>query len=126
MKKYIGTKNVKAEPMIKGEAFEQGLLKMGVEVTEQSKQEEGYKVEYEDGYVSWSPKEVFEKSYKLAETHLDRLQIEYNELNDKINKLNHYIQGNNFLSLNENKQSLLKQQYNVMLKYLEILKNRIN
>jgi len=25
---------------------------------------EGYKVVYEDSYVSWSPKDVFEKSYK--------------------------------------------------------------
>ena len=25
--------------------------------------EEGYEVEYEDGYVSWSPKESFEKAY---------------------------------------------------------------
>ena len=25
---------------------------------------EGYKVVYEDGYTSWSPKDVFEKAYK--------------------------------------------------------------
>ena len=25
---------------------------------------DGYKVVYEDGYISWSPKDVFEKAYK--------------------------------------------------------------
>jgi hypothetical protein len=25
--------------------------------------EDGYAVKYEDGYISWSPKEVFEKAY---------------------------------------------------------------
>ena len=28
------------------------------------KAEEGYRVEYEDGYLSWSPKEVFEAAYR--------------------------------------------------------------
>ena len=29
MKKYIGTKQIEAEPMTMGEAFEKGLLKAG-------------------------------------------------------------------------------------------------
>ena len=40
MEKYIGTKIIEAEPV-----------------------EEGYRVKYQDGYVSWSPKDVFEKAY---------------------------------------------------------------
>lgn len=44
MTKYIGTKVVDAEPQIKDG-------------------NEGYKVVYEDGYTSWSPKDVFEKAY---------------------------------------------------------------
>lgn len=47
MKKYLGVKIVEAEPMYSTD-----------------KEKEGYKVVYEDGYVSWSPKEVFEKAYK--------------------------------------------------------------
>lgn len=45
MQNYIGVKIVKAEPEMKDG-------------------KEGYKVKYPDGYVSWSPKEVFEKCYR--------------------------------------------------------------
>lgn len=125
MKKYIGTKMVNAEPMTKGEAFEKNLLKTGVEVTAEESTQYGYKVEYEDGYTSWSPKEVFEKAYKLAETFQDRLQIEERELDDKITKLNHFIQSEKFISLNENQRQLMNEQYRTMVKYQEILKKRI-
>lgn len=47
MEKYIGTKHIEAEPA-------------------QKDGEDGYKVVYEDGYVSWSPKDVFEKAYKKS------------------------------------------------------------
>ena len=46
--------------------------------------EDGYKVVYEDGYESWSPKDVFEKAYKVADTFLDRLIIEQKELAEKL------------------------------------------
>lgn len=45
MKKYIGTKKVEAEPQEKDG-------------------KQGYKVAYKDGYVSWSPKDVFEEAYR--------------------------------------------------------------
>ena len=45
-KTYIGTKIIKAYP------------------TEVLKGEPGYTVEYPDGYLSWSPKETFENSYR--------------------------------------------------------------
>lgn len=32
MKKYIGTKQIEAEPMTMGEAYERGLLKAGIRV----------------------------------------------------------------------------------------------
>lgn len=52
MDQYIGTKLVEAVPAIRKSG--------GVE-------ENGYKVRYADGYESWSPKDVFERSYlKLA------------------------------------------------------------
>ena len=48
MKKYIGTKIIEAEPQVKD----------GVD---------GYKVKYNDGYVSWSPKDVFDEAYREIE-----------------------------------------------------------
>jgi len=58
---YIGTKIIAAEPMdendfvnhIKNEPFETGRPPRP-----------GYKVRYEDGYVSWRPKETFERAYR--------------------------------------------------------------
>ena len=57
---YIGTKVVKAEPMTMTEA--QKVL--GRELTQSAIEENGYLVEYENGYKSWSPKSVFEKAYR--------------------------------------------------------------
>lgn len=59
MKKYIGTKVIKAEPMTLTEA--QKVL--GREIKPATIEEDGYLVEYQDGYKSWSPKDVFEEAY---------------------------------------------------------------
>ena len=59
MKKYIGLKVVKAEPMTMTEA--QKVL--GREIKPATKEADGYLVEYKDGYKSWSPKSVFEEAY---------------------------------------------------------------
>ena len=59
MKKFIGTKVVKAEPMTMAEA--QKVL--GREINPATVEEDGYLVEYKDGYKSWSPKSVFEEAY---------------------------------------------------------------
>ena len=65
MKNYIGTKEVKAQPMTSKEAIEKGY-----KVNNHTG--DGYEVEYQDGYKSWSPKEVFEEAYKLADTFKDK------------------------------------------------------
>ena len=60
MEKYIGTKVVKAEPMTMTEAQEV----LGRELKPANLEEDGYLVEYKDGYKSWSPKSVFEEAYR--------------------------------------------------------------
>ena len=74
MKTYVGTKELKAIPMNKEEYCQ--YRQWEVPANENPK-EEGYLVEYLDGgkpnderhlgYISWSPKDVFEKAYKLIE-----------------------------------------------------------
>ena len=59
MKKFIGTKVIKAMPMTMVEA--QKVL--GREIKPATKEDDGYLVEYKDGYKSWSPKSVFEAAY---------------------------------------------------------------
>ena len=64
---YIGCKIVKAEPM----DYHDFLMKIKKVEKEdmiyQNHNQEGYKVEYEDNYISWSPKEVFERCYRKIE-----------------------------------------------------------
>lgn len=62
MKQYIGTKLVSATPAIRkgGKVYP-----LTDEIPKSMEPvEEGYKVIYEDGYESWSPKDVFEKAYR--------------------------------------------------------------
>lgn len=61
--KYIGTKVIKAEPMTVTEA-----QVLGVEIKPATVEENGYLVEYKDGYKSWSPKSVFDKHISLMRT----------------------------------------------------------
>ena len=76
MKKYIGTKQIEAEPMTMGEAYRRGLLHAGRVPSESEKSKAGYYVKYDNGYESWSPADVFEKAYKLADTYARELLTE--------------------------------------------------
>ncbi len=67
--RYLGIKIVNAEPMDEQAfAVEAGRPKPGVNRA-------GYKVVYEDGYTSWSPKSAFEKAYrKVSDSDLDQVR----------------------------------------------------
>lgn len=61
MKTYIGTKIIEAIPAIRtgGKVYDANeLIPRSMELVE-----EGYKVRYQDGYESFSPKDVFERAY---------------------------------------------------------------
>lgn len=61
MENYIGIKLIKAEPCTVEEFNKtEHPLRYGGDC------QEGYKVQYVDSYISWSPKEVFEKAYKKS------------------------------------------------------------
>ena len=67
-KVYIGTKVVRAEPM----SNEDWLRSQNKWQDGQETAGDGYKVQYEDGYLSWSPKHVFERCYrKLSNQEID-------------------------------------------------------
>ena len=81
MEKYLGVKIVQAEPMSK--QVEQSNnetinTEHGIIIPANSCSVEGYKVVYENGYVSWSPKDVFEKAYKSAESFTEYVNIHVN------------------------------------------------
>lgn len=60
MNKYIGCKLVEADEMCLG--YYNNIRGWVIPENEDPKKE-GYKIIYPDGYVSWSPKEIFEAAY---------------------------------------------------------------
>lgn len=102
MKKYIGTKIVEAKL---GTMSEAQAMKSGCPVEEAEKlfkksgtvSRDGYIVKYPDGYISWSPKEVFEEAYRECDSMPFGLAIEAMKKGKKVkrkgwNGKNQYIQ----------------------------------
>lgn len=118
MKKYIGTKTVQAMPAVR----KGGKICMPGDENPKSLDpvEDGYMVVYEDGYESWSPKEVFEKAYRIAETAVDRMHIKWNELAEKLGNLNAFIESKS-KKLPTTIQAMLHAQNAVMQDYMNVL-----
>lgn len=122
MKKYIGTKNIMAMTMAKSEA--EKVLNRSL--ADAKGGEDGYLVEYPDGYKSWSPKETFEEAYKVADTYLDRMRIEYADVKERVLKLHTFLMSEEFRALPKEKQAKLQAQCGAMSAYVEILGQRID
>lgn len=125
MKKYIGTKQIEAEPMTMGEAFIEGFLQRNKIPSDEEKSKKGYHIKYKDGYESWSPVEAFDETYRCCDTFVDRLHIELDELKDKSEKLNKFCDTEIFKNLPKNKQTLMIAQFGSMVSYVAILEERI-
>ena len=125
MKKYIGTKQIEAEPMTRGDAWGKHLLRE--KPSTENFDDEGYHVRYEDGYESWSPKDTFEKAYKIADTFLDRLHIEMRDLYEKMDKLSPFIESGKIDEVVTDKYQnyLLRLQHRIMSRYINVLECRI-
>lgn len=137
MKKYLGVKLIEAEPMSANEFAEKFPLKGKADPHEDAP---GYKVVYEDGYTSWSPKDVFKKAYKEIKTmddlpnllnevipeYQERVLDELFELNKKITKLDFFIENSDiFKKLNKDEQERLIQQVRAMEYYFSVLVERV-
>lgn len=130
LKKYIGTKVVKARPMNEIDAESIGYARKN---SDHHEYREGYHVQYTnpDGstYDSWSPKDVFEEAYRPSETVLDRLKIERDELKERIEKIEALLEN----GINEVVKKagvpqavLLILQDFYMVTYLKVLETRID
>lgn len=124
MKKYLGTKLVTAKPMTRVEA--EVVLGKFIKPAKQEYSGEGYLVRYEDGYQSWSPKEVFDKAYKPADNFLDRLIIERDEVQQRLSSLTSALMQEDFQEKVGSKQYYwMQEQRNAMEIYVEVLNKRI-
>lgn len=147
METYIGVKMIHAKPMTYKDWYK--YMNKNEELNNTSEDHEGYLVEYEqdpqspnknhpdhEGYISWSPKGVFEKAYILEKgsinienverpPHQQRVINEYVELLEKSNALIKFFDNPIFASLAKDEQLRLKNQSSVMKAYLSILVVRI-
>ena len=102
--------------------------------SDENPEDEGYLVEYQDdshknvegfdGYISWSPKDVFEKGYRLSETFTDRLKIEMEDLEEKCQKLEDFLSSSKSESLDQMQRNLLKIQLSAMVAYYGTVRTR--
>lgn len=118
-KQYTGTKTICAAPMTKADAEKV----LGVSISPATPGNDGYLVEYPDGYRSWSPAKVFEDAYRVSETHVDRMKIELADLNERICKTTRAI--NTFGAILEEERWYLKKQLDAMRNYADVLYDRI-
>ena len=133
MNKYLGTKEVSAKPMTRGEYNDyRGWQIPGNE----DPNEQGYLIEYQDGgksndsrhagYISWSPADVFNRAYAPIDTWLDRVKLEQAELQIKLDALNKTLDVERKPDFITDEQWIFmtRQQFH-MRQYNQILKDRI-
>lgn len=120
---YTGTKTVYAAPLTRTEAAKH----LGRNLkSENSDEEEGYLVQYEDGYQSWSPKSTFEKAYQPSGTFVDRMRIELADIHNRIVSLHGFMLTQKYRELSDVEQSMLVRQFTTMHDYHDALANRID
>ena len=125
---YTGTKELLARPMTRGEynAYRGWGLAEDEDGTE-----DGYLVEYTEGgggnhgshkgYISWSPADVFENTYKPNGSYVDRLSIERDGLSTRLSKLMAFIKSEKFTDVPAEEQNILKAQAVAMTDYATLL-----
>jgi hypothetical protein len=121
MKQYRkNEQTVNAKPMTKNEAEEymKGII--------YSREENGYLVEDEDGKEFWIDKPSFEKKYRIADSHLDRMILEFEQLKERLLKIEVFKLSDEFYALPTKEMAEIETQSKVMRVYSEILRRRID
>ena len=122
-----------AKPMTKGEYNE---LRHWTLMPGEAADKPGYLVEYQDGgqanhpdfkgYISWSPAEVFEKTYWPSASPEDRVRQELKELVKKVVDLRDLLTTEAFKKLPEEQCELMRNQIIVMMELGIILRARLD
>lgn len=122
---YTGTKTVKAAPMGANYAKHYGA-QITDETINKNIGNDGYLVEYPDGYRSWSPKRQFDEAYRLSETKVDRMKIELADLNVRIREVTDELYNPNIAFSSESDRWSLGKQLDAMREYADRLYERID
>lgn len=128
MQHYIGSKIIQAEPLTRGEYNERRgwIIPVG-----ENPEDAGFYLQYPDGYISWSPAEVFNDAYlPLGEighkpAHQQRVIGEREQVNDRLIKLTAFLYTDTFNELPDDERSLMYAQQAAMQDYVGVLDERI-
>lgn len=77
------------------------------------------------GYISWSPRDVFEKSYHQSQTPQDRVRLEQIELTQKLDALENLLDKGQPAFIDDEQWKLLNKQAEIMDQYSDVLAKRI-
>ena len=122
---YTGTKTIKAAPMGANDARLYGAA-ITEETVKNNIGNDGYLVQYPDGYRSWSPKKAFDEAYKLSETKVDRLKIELAYLNVHLKEIADELYNPDRAFSHESDRWSLGKQLDAMREYADRLYERID
>lgn len=139
MKQFVGTKIINAIAMTR---LAYNDLRGWELPADENGDDEGYLVEYLDGgqanhpdyagYISWSPKAVFEKAYvEIGDAdgspdHILRVKAERAQLHDRLTKLQAFFDNARFQSLDAAEKSRMQRQAMYMIDYQDVLDSRLN
>lgn len=91
----------------------------------------GYGVKYADGYQSWSPVDAFDAAYLPLghighlKPHEQRMIAEYVELDERIKKINAFLETDTFRELPDDDRYLIEGQAKAMIGYWNFLSTRV-
>lgn len=130
--RYSGTKTLRAWPLTRGQYNEYRGWPVP---SPEDPADAGYLVEYEDGgkandsrhagYISWSPADVFEKSYRPIGTHQDRVRNELADRTAELDRLSAFLGSPTFGALSTLEQNLMTEQHGVMQHFVDVLARRV-
>ena len=126
MKKYLFTKIVEAEKTKVG-VITSETDELGNKITKIVNRREAMLIYNPQGTDRIVELDDFYENYKCIDTFEERLQLEVDELKDKLDKLQSFITSPNFDTVVKDslQRDLLVKQAEYMLAYLTTVKNRI-
>nr|WP_311470171.1 hypothetical protein [uncultured Porphyromonas sp.] len=130
---YVGTKEIRATPMSRRDYND---LRGWTLPEDEDGDDEGYLVEYTDGgkanvegfrgYISWSPKDVFERAYNPQESYEDRIRVKLKDVKRDISILGDTVRiGEHYGDLDAKEKKIITEQIRLLKRYEILLRDRL-
>lgn len=125
MKTYESKIEVTALEMTAGEYFRTiGIKPINTKGVPYDHNDQGYLIKG-SGFMKWMTKEDFENEFRCVETWKDRLVVERDELEVRVDKLRDFVNSKTFDYVRDKQKHLLREQLHHMQCYLDILDDRL-